>query len=82
MHEAAHLAGQPALTGWVYRLQKQTYFIFGITLGLLVIASCNHPEVLDPAVDFLAALAGGGPALELAVGTGRVAIPPASARRA
>jgi SAM-dependent methyltransferase len=33
------------------------------------------PEVLDPAVDFLAALAGDGPALELAIGTGRVAIP-------
>ena len=32
------------------------------------------PEVLDPAVDFLAALAGDDPALELAVGTGRVAI--------
>jgi SAM-dependent methyltransferase len=33
------------------------------------------PEVLDPAVDFLARLADGGPALELAIGTGRVAIP-------
>lgn len=33
------------------------------------------PEVLDPAVDFLARLAGPGPALEFAVGTGRVAIP-------
>jgi SAM-dependent methyltransferase len=33
------------------------------------------PDVLDPAVDFLAELAGGGPALELAIGTGRVAIP-------
>ena len=33
------------------------------------------PEVLDPAVDLLAGLAGSGPALELAVGTGRVAIP-------
>jgi SAM-dependent methyltransferase len=33
------------------------------------------PEVLDPAVEFLARLAGGGPALELAIGTGRVAIP-------
>lgn len=33
------------------------------------------PEVLDPAVDFLADLAGGGSALELAIGTGRVAIP-------
>ncbi len=33
------------------------------------------PEVLGPAVDFLADLAGDGPALELAIGTGRVAIP-------
>jgi SAM-dependent methyltransferase len=33
------------------------------------------PEALDPAVDRLAALAGGRPALELAIGTGRVAIP-------
>ena len=32
-------------------------------------------DVLDPVVDFLAALAGGGPALEFAVGTGRVAVP-------
>jgi len=36
-HEV-HLAGQPALTGWVYKLQKQTYNIFGVTLGALVIA--------------------------------------------
>jgi SAM-dependent methyltransferase len=33
------------------------------------------PEVLDPAVDRLAELAGGGTALELAIGTGRVAVP-------
>ena len=33
------------------------------------------PDVLDPAVDFLAELAGDGPVLELAIGTGRVAIP-------
>ncbi len=33
------------------------------------------PDVLDPAVDFLAELAGDGPALELAIGTGRLAIP-------
>jgi SAM-dependent methyltransferase len=33
------------------------------------------PAVLDPAVDFLARLAGSGAALEMAVGTGRVAIP-------
>lgn len=33
------------------------------------------PEVLRPAVDRLAALAGDGPVLEFAIGTGRVAIP-------
>lgn len=33
------------------------------------------PGVLDPAVDFLAALAPGGRALEFAIGTGRVALP-------
>lgn len=34
-----------------------------------------EPDVLGPAVDLLADLAGGGPVLELAIGTGRVAIP-------
>lgn len=33
------------------------------------------PDVLGPAVDLLADLAGGGAALELAIGTGRVALP-------
>ena len=33
------------------------------------------PAVLNPTLDFLAGLAGSGPALEFAVGTGRVAIP-------
>lgn len=33
------------------------------------------PEVLEPTVEFLAELAGPGPVLELAIGTGRVAIP-------
>lgn len=33
------------------------------------------PEVLGPTVEFLAALAQGGPVLEFAVGTGRVAVP-------
>jgi len=37
-HHDVYLAGQPALTGWVYRLQKQTYFIFGITIAALIIA--------------------------------------------
>ena len=38
-------------------------------------ADTFDPAVLDPAVDVLAELAGGGPALELGVGTGRVALP-------
>ena len=33
------------------------------------------PQVLDPTVDLLAELAAGRPALELAIGTGRVALP-------
>ena len=33
------------------------------------------PDVLEPAVGFLAELAGDGPALEFAIGTGRVAVP-------
>jgi len=38
-------------------------------------AEMFDPGVLDPAVDFLAALAGDGAALELGIGTGRVALP-------
>src|SRR5215212_2913121 len=38
-------------------------------------AEMYAPDVLGPAVDFLARLAGSGLALEFAVGTGRVAIP-------
>jgi len=37
--------------------------------------SMFSPEVLGPTVDVLAELAGGRPALELAIGTGRVALP-------
>jgi SAM-dependent methyltransferase len=33
------------------------------------------PEAVEPAVDFLAALAGDGRALELGIGTGRIALP-------
>jgi SAM-dependent methyltransferase len=35
----------------------------------------GSPEVVDATVDFLAGLANGGAALELAIGTGRVALP-------
>ena len=34
-----------------------------------------EPDVLDPVVDMLFSLAAGGPALEFAIGTGRVALP-------
>ena len=33
-----YLAGQPVLTGWVYKLQKQTYKIFAVTVGALILA--------------------------------------------
>jgi SAM-dependent methyltransferase len=35
----------------------------------------GEPEAVEPAVDFLEALAGGGAALELGIGTGRIALP-------
>ena len=38
-------------------------------------ANLYDPAVLDPAVDFLANLAAGRPALELGIGTGRIALP-------
>ena len=38
-------------------------------------AEMFDPEVVDPVVDFLAELAGGGHALELGIGTGRIALP-------
>jgi SAM-dependent methyltransferase len=38
-------------------------------------AEMFDPRVVEPAVDFLAALAGGGNALELGIGTGRIALP-------
>ena len=39
------------------------------------VADMFEPGVLDPVVDFLADLAGDGAALELGIGTGRVALP-------
>ncbi len=35
----------------------------------------HRPEVIEPTVDFLAGLAGGGSALEFGIGTGRLAVP-------
>src|SRR5213594_4432901 len=39
------------------------------------VADRFEPAVLDPVVDFLAGLAGHGAALELGIGTGRIALP-------
>ena len=39
------------------------------------VADMSGPDVVNPAVGFLAELAGGGPALELGIGTGRIALP-------
>lgn len=33
-----HVAGQPTLTGWVYKLQRQTYGIFAVTILALMVA--------------------------------------------
>jgi hypothetical protein len=38
-------------------------------------AEISGPGVVEPAVDLLAELAGGGRALELGIGTGRIALP-------
>ena len=38
-------------------------------------ADMFEPAAVDPVVDFLAELAGDGPALELGIGTGRIALP-------
>ena len=38
-------------------------------------AEMFEPALLEPAVDFLATLADGGPTLELGIGTGRLALP-------
>src|SRR5881397_3745059 len=38
-------------------------------------AEMFQPEAVDPVVDFLAELAGDGAALELGIGTGRIALP-------
>ncbi|MFT4562110.1 MAG: putative RND superfamily exporter protein [Gammaproteobacteria bacterium] len=54
-----YLTGQPALTGWVYKLQKQTYKIFAVTVGALMIALIfymrNLAGVITPIVCALVA---------------------------
>jgi predicted RND superfamily exporter protein len=52
-HEV-HLAGEPALIGWVYRHQDQMMWIFGVTIGALFFALFlymrNIAGVVTPAV--------------------------------
>ena len=59
------IVGQPILTGWVYKLQNQTYTIFTITLLLLVVALAfymrNVTGIVVPVVcSFVAAVWGFG----------------------
>ncbi|MCW8196803.1 MMPL family transporter [Proteobacteria bacterium 005FR1] len=52
-HEV-HLAGEPALIGWVYRYQEQMLWIFGVTLVALFLALIlymrNIAGVVTPAI--------------------------------
>ncbi len=51
------------------------YFDERIAAGYDADTEMFAPAVVDPAVDFLAELAGDGAALELGIGTGRIALP-------
>jgi SAM-dependent methyltransferase len=54
----------------------ESYFDEGVAARYdETIGSWGDPEVVESAVDLLAALAGGGAALELGLGTGRIALP-------
>jgi Methyltransferase domain len=55
---------------------SESYFDEGVAARYdETIGSWGDPEVVESAVDFLAAFAGGGAALELGIGTGRIALP-------
>lgn len=57
-------------------IEDDGYFAENIAAGYdESAASMFRPDVVDPAVELLAELAGDGPALELGVGTGRIALP-------
>lgn len=53
-HHEVHAAGQPMLTGWVYRYESEMMYIFGITIGLmlllLVLYTRNLAGVVTPIV--------------------------------
>lgn len=64
-HHIVRVVGQPILTGWVYKLQDQTYAIFALTLlllvGALVFYMRNVTGIVVPIVcSFVAAVWGFG----------------------
>lgn len=56
-------------------VQKAIYFDETIAKGYDLDTAIFDPAVVDPVVSFLADLAGDGAALELGIGTGRIALP-------
>ena len=58
-HHEVYMAGQPALTGWVYAFNAQTYRIFAVTLGALVLSLAlymrNVVGIVTPIVTSLVA---------------------------
>jgi ubiquinone/menaquinone biosynthesis C-methylase UbiE len=56
-------------------MAKKNYFDGQIAENYDLAPDIFSPAVVDPAVSFLADLAGDGAALELGIGTGRIALP-------
>ncbi len=58
-HHRVYLAGQPALTGWVYEYESEMFKIFAVTLGALILALAlymrNVVGVVTPIVTSLTA---------------------------
>ena len=59
----------------MFKVTKKNYFDGQIAENYDLAPDIFEPAVVDPVVSFLADLAGGGPALELGIGTGRIALP-------
>src|SRR5215471_18120487 len=68
-------SGSPAALGTVC-LMRKNYFDERIAESYEAKwPDLFEPTAVDPVVNFLAHLAGSGPALELGIGTGRIALP-------
>jgi hypothetical protein len=61
--------------GYIAAVHDDGYFDEPIAATYDEDGEISAPEVVDPVVDFLARLAAGGRALELGIGTGRIALP-------